>query len=117
MLSGMTLGDLDESDVDEETAWLFVPARRPIGPAEQVYARMQRLRDGRLAMLAYTSLPALVDACGEHQTWVSFPAAWLSRLADDHTFDTVAINLPVPPRARITPDETNWPGKPEEWDE
>jgi hypothetical protein len=111
------LGDLAEPDVDENTGWLFVPARRPLGPDEAIRPELRRLTDGRLAMLAYTSLPALVDACGEHQTWVSFPADDLSRLDEDGAFDTVAINLPVPPELRTTPEANDFPGKPEGWDE
>jgi hypothetical protein len=113
----MALGDLAEPDVDEHTAWLYVPARQALGPAEQVHAQLRRLTDGRLALLAYTSLPALVEACGEQQSWVSFPADWLRRMEQDGGFDTVVLNMPLPPALRIAPAENNWPGKPEDWDE
>lgn len=113
----MALGDLAEPEIDEHTAWLFVPARQALGPGEQIYAELRRLTDGRLALLAYTSLPALVDACGEQQSWVSFPADWLPRMAQDCRSETVVLNLPLPPALRVEPDEQNWPGKPEDWDE
>lgn len=111
------LGDLAEREIDEHTAWLFVPARQVLGPSEQIYTHVYRLADGRLALLAYTSLPALVEACGERQHWVSFPADWLPRLEKCCEFDTVAINTPLPPELRIGPETNRWPGKPEDWNE
>lgn len=110
----MVLGGYDEREVDDDTAWLFVPARPVLGPGEQVYAQLRRLADGRLALPAYTSLPALVDACGEQQSWVSFPADWLPGMEQEAGFDTVVINLPLPVEARMVND---WPGKPEDWDD
>lgn len=111
------LEDLALPEVDDDTAWLYVPARQVMGPGEQVFAELRRLTDGRLALLAYTSLPALVEACGEHQWWVSFPADWLARVTEDLAFDTVAMNMPLPPEVRTKPEENDWPGKPEDWDE
>jgi hypothetical protein len=111
------LGEPDEAEAVEDTAWLFVPARPVINPGEEVFAELRRLSDGRLALLAYTSLPELVGCCGEHQSWVSFPASWLERLREKCRFDAVALNLPLPPEARIQPEFHDWPGKPEEWDD
>jgi len=110
------LGDLAEPEIDEHTAWLFVPARQVMGPGEQVYAEMRRLIDGRLALLAYTSLPALVEACGAQQSWVSFPADWLPRMEQDCGFDTVVLNPPLPVELRIRPEGSYWPGRPADWD-
>jgi hypothetical protein len=111
------LGDLEEPEIDEHTAWLYVPARQAMGPGEQVFAQLRRLTDGRLALLAYTSLPALVEACGEQQSWVSFPADSLPKMTAGLGFDTVAVNMPLPQELRIGPEENKWPGKPEDWDE
>jgi hypothetical protein len=112
------LGDLSEPEVDENTAWLFVPARQVMSPSEKVYAELRRLSDGQLALAAYTSLPELVAACGEQQSWVSFPADWLPSMREHTGFDTVVLNRPVPPHLRTAPvEQANWPGKPEDWDE
>jgi hypothetical protein len=110
------LGELGEPEIDEHTAWLFVPARQVMGPGEQVYAEMRRLTDGKLALLAYTSLPSLVEACGARQSWVSFPADWLPRLEQDCGFDTVVLNPPLPLELRTRPEESYWPGRPADWD-
>jgi hypothetical protein len=112
----MPLDDLAPTDVDADTAWVFTPIRRPLGPGEELRLELRRLTDGRRALLVYTSLRRLLACCGEQQSWASFPVGWLPRFQSG--YDTVAVDRPVPLALRGPADDTgSWPGKPEEWDD
>jgi hypothetical protein len=97
------LGDLEEPDIDPDAAWVFVPIRPVLGPGEQPFAELRRLADGRRALPVYTSPAALVEACGARQHWVGFPAEQLPRVEVDGGYDTVVLDLRLPPQPRTTP--------------
>ena len=108
-------GVLADDVIGADRGWMFVPSRPVLGPSEHVHPELRRTEDGRLALLAYTSLAALVAGCGRHQSWVLVPADWFERMRIECRFDTIAINATLPAQWRH--EEESWPGKPEAWDE
>src|SRR5690606_10922470 len=59
----------------EEVEPVFVPlAERLLSRDRDVTVELRRLEDGRLAVLAYSSLDSLVASCGDLQPWASLPA-------------------------------------------
>ncbi len=99
-----------------EPTWAFVPTRPILGPHEQVHPELRRTDDGRLALLAYTSLERLVEGCGADQPWVRVPVEEFERIHAECRFDTIALNVALPTECRHREDR-DWPGKPEDWDE
>lgn len=108
-------GVLADDVIGADRGWAFVPSRPVLGPAEQVRPELRRTDDGRLALLAYTSLAELVAGCGRHQSWVLVPADWFERIRVECGVDLIAINTALPAAARQ--EEESWPGKPEGWDD
>lgn len=103
------------STVDDQVL-VYVPTRSVLGPDEEVWPELRRAQDGRLALLAYTSLARLVDGCGADQPWVRVPTDWFERIQAECRYDTIALNVALPDDCRHR-DDRDWPGKPEEWDD
>lgn len=78
---------------------LYVPCVRP---PENGDAEIQRrtLRDGKVALLAYTALDRLIAHCGASQPWVMVYTARLGDLDQVFPFDVLLLDLPVPFHAR-----------------
>jgi hypothetical protein len=73
---------------------LYVPVRpHPEGGS---YPEVRKLRDGRLALIAYTALDRLASACGENQPWVLLPIETLADVKREHPFDAVAFDPELP---------------------
>jgi hypothetical protein len=70
------------------------PAGTAIGEADWG-VRLAGTDDGRFAILAYTALDRLVDACGPHQPWVLMPAARLDELDEHCPFDVILLDTPL----------------------
>lgn len=73
---------------------LYLPVRPH--PEGGNYPEVRRLADGRMALLAYTALDRLADACGENQPWVLLHVADLSTIKAEHPFDVVAFDPRLP---------------------
>ncbi|RSN61521.1 hypothetical protein DMH01_15295 [Amycolatopsis sp. WAC 04182] len=58
------------------------------------------MRDGRVALLAYTALDRLAAYCGATQPCVAVITAQLDELDRVTPFDVVLLDLPVPHHAR-----------------
>jgi hypothetical protein len=104
-----------EQECADAEVWVFVPSQRVAAHNDRAWPELRRLTDGRLVLLAYTSLPELVAACGRNQPWIGVPATWLERMREQCGFAAVALNVPLAKEHQHRPDD--WPGKPEEWDE
>ncbi|MDG3009193.1 SseB family protein [Rhodococcus sp. D2-41] len=82
-------------------AAVFVPAE-PIGEGDaQARVQMRTLSDGRLALLAYTSLPLLVAGCGSDQGWMGIPQAWVESLRVQVGAEGIAYDVALPPQSRV----------------
>ena len=73
---------------------LYVPVR----PHPEVgnYPEVRTLADGRRALLAYTALDRLAEACGGNQPWVLLYVSQLSVIKAEHAFDVVAFDPQLP---------------------
>lgn len=110
-------GVLTDDVIGQGRPWAFVPTRPVLGPSDRVWPQLRRTTDGRLALLTYTSLAALLAGCGRDQPWVLVPVDWFDRCQAECRFDLVAVNVAVPVEDRRQQEEDDWPGKPEAWDE
>ena len=85
----------------QEQAPVIVPPvlYLPVRPHPEVgnYPEVRKLADGRMALLAYTALDRLADACGENQPWVLLHVSDLGAIKADFPFDVVAFDPRLPP--------------------
>ncbi len=80
---------------------VFVPAEPiPVG-TQQAKLQLRRMQDGRLAVLAFTSLDLLVAGCGPHQGWMAAPVEQLENLQPLVGFDVIALNVDLPDDWRV----------------
>jgi hypothetical protein len=80
---------------------VFVPTEPMSQGSTQARLQMRRMQDGRLAVLAYTSLDLLVAGCGPHQGWMAAPAEQLTVLQPLAGFDVIALNVELPDDSRV----------------
>jgi hypothetical protein len=57
---------------------------------------MRELEDGRVALMAYTSLDRLARCCGDQQPWVLFKTESLGELRRDSPYDVVVLDQALP---------------------
>lgn len=96
--SAMTTAALDSA---AGTELVFVPADVPSGPDSGAQLQLRHMEDGRLAVLAYTSLELLVAGCGPRQSWIAAPVEELETLQSLAGFDVIAVNVELPQAWRV----------------
>ena len=60
----------------------------------------RQLKDGRLALLAYTALDRLATLCGEDQPWLLTQTQTLDEIKKYQHFDVVIFDLEIPEQYR-----------------
>ncbi|WP_369345405.1 SAV_915 family protein [Demequina oxidasica] len=65
-------------------------------PGSETVPEVRPLVDGRKALLAYTALDRLANACGDNQAWVLLHLADLEPIKADFPFDVVAFDPQLP---------------------
>lgn|SRR5690606_7672775 len=81
----------------EEVEPVFVPlAERLLSRDRDVTVELRRLEDGRLAVLAYSSLDSLVASCGDLQPWASLPADKIAEIQQCSGADLVLWDAALP---------------------
>lgn len=75
-----------------DAAVLVVPSERLRPGDEQARLVLRRLDSGEVVVPAYTSVGALVAACGPDQPWVALPPAALDALVAAGTAATVVLD-------------------------
>ncbi len=83
-----------------EQALVYLPSERAQRGDAEVTVEFRRIDDGRLVVLAYTSLDALVDGCGDRQPWVSLPAESIGEIVQASGADEVLWNQALPAEQR-----------------
>lgn len=73
---------------------LYLPAREH--PEGGAYPEIRKLRDGRSALLAYTALDRLADACGSEQAWILVHTSELGDIRARQPYDVVAFDPQLP---------------------
>ncbi|MEU6131119.1 SAV_915 family protein [Saccharopolyspora sp. NPDC047091] len=61
----------DDAEDDQPPRQAFLPAERITDRNQPVTLELRALTDGTTAMLAFTTLEALVTGCGEAQPWIA----------------------------------------------
>ncbi|MQA86715.1 MAG: hypothetical protein GEV03_19300 [Streptosporangiales bacterium] len=59
--------------IRERSSVAYIPSRRVRRGDAEAMLELRNTEDGRVAMLAFSSLEQLVDGCGEAQPWVAVP--------------------------------------------
>lgn len=77
---------------------LYLPVREH--PELGHVAEIRPLADGRTALISFTALDRLVDACGPEQPWRLVHLSELEEIKAQQPFEVVAFDPPVPPSAR-----------------
>ena len=90
-----------EVNSDTYRDMVFVPSEPIDARTGQARLQLRRIRDGRLAVLAYTSLDLLVAGCGESQGWVAAPVEQLEKLQSLAGFDVIALDVDLPDDWRV----------------
>ena len=80
---------------------LYVPCEVPQQGADDVSLDFRRMRDGRLALFAYTALDRLVRCCGAQQPWVLMPTAKLDTVAEYQPYDVILLDIDIPENNRV----------------
>ena len=57
---------------------------------------LRQMRDGRVALLAYTALDRLARCLGPNQPWVLYPTENLEQLEAVQSYDVIYLDTPVP---------------------
>lgn len=78
---------------------LYLPLMRG-STQDDPQVQLRRLKDDRIALLAYTALDRLVDRCGENQPWIIVRTPDLGELKGRQNFDVVVFDLEVPQEFR-----------------
>ncbi|MDW5330731.1 SAV_915 family protein [Plantactinospora sp. KLBMP9567] len=76
---------------------LCAPVRRG---DNQLTVDLRQTREGKLALLAYSTLDRLVDCCGPEQPWTLIPTADLEKIRLDTGFEIVLLDLEIPEEHR-----------------
>jgi hypothetical protein len=79
---------------------LYLPCDGFRSGDEELSVDFRRMRDGRLALLAYTALDRLVNCCGQDQPWVVVPASVLDDLDQHQPYDVILLDVEVPTELR-----------------
>lgn len=67
--------------------------------------KMLKLGDGRIALVAYTALDRLLDAWGDHQSWLLFETGKVDDIKQAKHFDLKLLDVEVPENFRPGPPE------------
>lgn len=79
---------------------VYVPCS-PLDPSsDNLVIDLRPTRDGRLALLVYSSLDRLVHCCGEKQPWVVMPTANLEKVRLETNFELMLLDVVIPDEFR-----------------
>ncbi|WP_146239985.1 SAV_915 family protein [Prauserella flavalba] len=79
---------------------VYLPSERVQQGDAEATVELRRLEDGRLVVLAYTSLQALVEGCGERQPWLSVRGEYLEQIVTGSGAAEVLWNAVLPDEQR-----------------
>ncbi|MGJ7908868.1 SAV_915 family protein [Actinopolyspora sp. H202] len=83
----------------------YLPSKRVLKQDTEVTFDLRRLADGRLAVLAYSSLDSLVSCCGELQPWASLPMDKVEEIQRRSGADLVLWDAQLPDEQRNDVEE------------
>ena len=94
---GMAEDEPTWNDPDSADWAMTYIASRSFRPGhEQAALELQPMPGDRLAVMAYSSVRSLQDACGPHQHWVGIPAGLVGEARRQSGAHTIALDTPLP---------------------
>lgn len=84
----------------EQQSVVYVPSQRLRRGDTEATLELRNTEDGRVAMLAFSSLERLVAGCGEAQPWVAVPADRVENLQELSGADVTLWDVAVPAEVR-----------------
>lgn len=88
---------MDPLDAEEQLPeQVLLPTERITDPNQPVTLELRVLSDGTTALLAYTSLEALVAGCGDGQPWIAVGGRDVEDLQQRSEADSVLWDAAVP---------------------
>jgi hypothetical protein len=91
---------LDVDEWDRLPNRVYVLARSPLLGEQELMLELRETRVGQLALMAYSSLTALAQACGTGQCWMKVQSADVPEMRRRVGFDVIAFDLALPPDLR-----------------
>lgn len=85
---------------DTEPVLVYLPSEQLGKDDTHATIEFRRIDDGRLAVLAYTSLETLVNGCGEHQPWVQLSNDKIDGIVTESGADVVLWDAELPAEQR-----------------
>jgi hypothetical protein len=83
----------------------FLPSRRLSAGDSEINVETRSLEDGRTALFAYSSLPRLVECCGQAQPWVEVTPGRIHEVQRLAAVDLVVWDAELPAELRLTTDD------------
>lgn len=83
---------------------VYVPAQRTKPGQQGATLELRSLQDGRVALLVYSALDRLIDACGEFQPWALLPSPEIERLKPTVGFDVLILDVALPVELQHGPE-------------
>ncbi|MBE9376399.1 hypothetical protein IQ251_18260 [Saccharopolyspora sp. HNM0983] len=84
----------------EPAVVVYVPCERVLRGDTEVTVELRQLEDGRTAVLAYTSLDALVENCGDLQPWASLPSDKVQHIQESSGAEVLLWDAALPAEQR-----------------
>lgn len=75
---------------------VFLPCAEALTELTPAGVDMRYTRDGRTALLVYSSLAALRQCCGDDQAWMSMPRSGITKLREARPFELLMLDVPIP---------------------
>lgn len=79
---------------------VYVLCAEAVDDPQDATVEVHATRDGRTALLAYSALDRLHDACGRGYPWVLVRTAGLEHLHHRHPFDLLLLDVVLPEHLR-----------------
>lgn len=89
---------------------LYVPTR-PSDGSGRALIEMRTLPDGRLALVAFTSLAQLTRCCGARQPWLALDDRGLADVEAMTGYDLVLVDVKIPPEPVRKVEDDEWEGE------
>lgn len=82
---------------------VYLPVLAEVQQVADAQIMLRRMRDGRVACLAYSALDRLLTSCGEDQPWMWTPTVALDALQQARPFDVLLLDVYIPEENRRYP--------------
>lgn len=86
---------------------LYLPTGTPTGRPEADHntaasIELRHTDDGKVALIAFSSLDLLVECCGRFQAWVLVSTKHLPKIHAARPYDVIVLDSPLPKGLRYT---------------